>query len=167
MTEALLTFFDTQHLAPTFGSHPWQPQAPRLKAMLDGVREALATGDATRRQRAIDDLAAAADDMARAPDIITAGVADTGFAAQSRPWLDAMILWGRALRLTAAGLGAANGDQATANGFFAEAKRLSDQAAAVPPVPGANRIAGPIRVADGVLDRFILDAPMLIAAPAR
>lgn len=42
VTAALLTFFDTQHLAPTFGSQPWQEQAPQLKAVLDHVREAIA-----------------------------------------------------------------------------------------------------------------------------
>ncbi|NEK79553.1 MAG: beta-N-acetylglucosaminidase, partial [Xanthomonas perforans] len=53
VTAALLTFFDTQHLAPTFGSQPWQEQAPRLKAVLDHVREAIALGDTAARTQAI------------------------------------------------------------------------------------------------------------------
>ncbi|KQN21467.1 beta-N-acetylhexosaminidase family protein [Sphingomonas sp. Leaf30] len=163
-TAALLSFFDTQHLAPTFGSQPWQPQAPRLKAQLDAVRLALAEGDAAARGLALVDLARAADTLAAAPDTIRSGTIDPGFADQARPWLDAMQLWGRALQMTAAGLDAANRDGAAAAGYFAEARRLAAQAAAVQTIPGATRFDGAIRVADGVLDRFVADAPTLIAA---
>lgn len=162
-TAALLTFFDTQHMAPTFGSQPWQEQAPRLKAALDGVREALADGDAAARQRAIADLTTRADAIANAPDIIRSGTIDPGFAAQSRPWLDAMQLWGRALQLTAAGLDAANRGSDAADRYFADAKRLAGEAAAIKTIPGATRFDGPIKIADGVLDRFVADAPTLIA----
>ncbi|MEG8020793.1 beta-N-acetylhexosaminidase family protein [Sphingomonas aerolata] len=168
-TAALLSFFDTQHLAPTFGSQPWQPQAPRLKAQLDAVRLALAEGDAAARGLALADLASAADTLAAAPDTIRSGTIDPGFADQARPWLDAMQLWGRALQMTAAGLDAANHDGTAAPGYFAEARRLAAQAAAVQTIPGATRFDGTIRVADGVLDRFVADAPTLIvtaSAPA-
>ncbi len=163
-TAALLSFFDTQHLAPTFGSQPWQPQAPRLKAQLDAVRLALAEGDAAARGLALADLARAADTLAAAPDTIRSGTIDPGFADQARPWLDAMQLWGRALQMTAAGLDAANHDGTAAPGYFAEARRLAAQAAAVQTIPGATRFDGAIRVADGVLDRFVAEAPTLIAA---
>ncbi|WP_107044989.1 beta-N-acetylhexosaminidase family protein [Sphingomonas sp. STIS6.2] len=168
-TAALLSFFDTQHLAPTFGSQPWQPQAPRLKAQLDAVRLALAEGDAAARGLALADLARAADTLAAAPDTIRSGTIDPGFADQARPWLDAMQIWGRALQMTAAGLDAANHDGTAAPGYFAEARRLAAQAAAVQTIPGATRFDGAIRVADGVLDRFVAEAPTLIAtatAPA-
>ena len=163
VTAALLTFFDTQHLAPTFGSQPWQEQAPRLKAVLDAVREGIAGGDAGARRRAIADLTRTADDLASAPDIIRAGVADSGFAAQARPWLTAMQLWGRALQQTAAGLGAADAGSTAAPRFFADATRLAAEAAAIPSIPGATRFDGPVKIADGVLDRFVADAPTLIA----
>ena len=163
-TAALLSFFDTQHLAPTFGSQPWQPQAPRLKAQLDAVRLALAEGDAAARGLALADLARAADTLAAAPDTIRSGTIDPGFADQARPWLDAMQIWGRALQMTAAGLDAANHDGTAAPGYFAEARRLAAQAAAVQTIPGATRFDGAIRVADGVLDRFVAEAPTLIVA---
>ena len=162
-TAALLTFFDTQHLAPTFGSQPWQEQAPRLKAALDAVRAALADGDAGARRRGIADLAAQADALAGAPDIIRAGVADPAFAAQARPWLDALQLWGRALQLTAAGLAAADRGNAAGAHYFADAQRLAAEAAAVQTIKGATRFGGPVKIADGVLDRFIADAPGMIA----
>ena len=162
-TQALLRFFDTQHMAPTFGTQPWQPQAPRLKAELDAVRDALARGDAAERRAALATLATTADELADAPDIIRSGVADPAFAAQSAPWLDAMRLWGRALRLSAAGLSAAEQGGDAAPRYFAEAKRLAAEAAAIQSIPGATRFDGPIKIADGVLDRFVADAPGLIA----
>lgn len=162
-TEALLAFFDTQHMAPTFGSQPWQEQAPRLKAALDSVREALADGDTAVRRRAIADLTRQADAITNAPDIIRSGTIHPGFAAQSRPWLDAMQLWGRALQLTAAGLDAADRGSSAASRYFADAKRLGDEAAAVKTIAGATRFDGPIKIADGVLDRFVADAPAMIA----
>ncbi|CAE1139625.1 beta-N-acetylhexosaminidase family protein [Xanthomonas euroxanthea] len=168
VTAALLTFFDTQHLAPTFGSQPWQEQAPRLKAVLDHVRETIALGDAAARSQAIAELARTADAFAAAPQIIRTGVADKGFAEQSRPWLEAMDGWGRALQQTAAGLDAANRGDAQASVAFADAKRIAAEAAAIVSIPGATRFGGPVKIADGVLDRFIADAPRLIAykAPA-
>jgi hyaluronoglucosaminidase len=162
-TAALLTFFDTQHMAPTFGSQPWQEQAPRLKATLDRVREAIAGNDDAARRHAIADLAQRADDIANAPDIIRSGTVDPGFAAQSRPWLDAMQRWGRALQLTAAGLNAADRGSAAAPRYFADAKRLAAEAAAIQSIPGATRFDGPIKIADGVLDRFVADAPKFYA----
>ncbi|CAD1796788.1 beta-N-acetylglucosaminidase [Xanthomonas arboricola pv. juglandis] len=168
VTSALLTFFDTQHLAPTFGSQPWQEQAPRLKAVLDHVRETIALGDAAARSQAIAELARTADAFAAAPQVIRTGVADKGFAEQSRPWLEAMDGWGRALQQTAAGLDAANRGDAQASVAFADAKRIAAEAAAIVSIPGATRFGGPVKIADGVLDRFIADAPRLIAykAPA-
>ncbi|MFN3674904.1 MAG: beta-N-acetylglucosaminidase domain-containing protein [Sphingomonas pseudosanguinis] len=165
-TAALLELFDTQHLAPTFGSQPWQEQAPRLKALLDHVREALANGDGGERRAALAMLRAKADAITDAPDTIRAGVVDPGFAEQARPWLEAMQLWGRSLQLTAAGLAAADQGSATATRYFADAGRIAAQAAAVQSIPGAVRFDGPIKIADGVLDTFIADAPSLIAVSA-
>lgn len=168
---ALLTLFDTQHLAPTFGGQPWQPQAPHLKAVLGRVRDALAMGDAAEKRAALKALAAEADGLAQAPDLIRAGVTVPGFVDEARPWLDATALWGRALQLTTGGLEAAldgNGD--TAQRLFADADTLAKQAAAITSIPGAVRHDGPIKVADGVLDTFIHDAPDLVYAgksPAR
>ena len=161
VTAALLTFFDTQHLAPTFGSQPWQTQAPRLKTVLDQVREALASGDAAEKAAALDRLSATADDLTAAPDLIRAGVAVPGFADEAKPWLDATALWGRALKLTANGLRASLNARPSA-AVFAEAQNLAAQAAAINSIPGAVRFDAPVKVADGVLDTFIHDAPNLV-----
>ncbi|MBE9585699.1 beta-N-acetylglucosaminidase domain-containing protein [Mucilaginibacter sp. JRF] len=162
-TAALLTFFDTQHIAPTFGNQPWQEQAPRLKATLDAVREAIAGGDAATRKQAIANLVKCADDLAAASDVIRSGVVDPAFAQEARPWLDALQLWGRALQLTAAGLNAADQSSPAAIRYFATAKKLAAEAAAIQSIKGATRFDGPIKIADGVLDTFVADAPKLIA----
>jgi hyaluronoglucosaminidase len=158
-TKALLTFFDTQHMAPTFGSQPWQPQAPKLKAFLDDVREAIAAGDAAPAIASLTEYAAA---FTAAPDIIRSGTVDSAFAQQSYPWLDAMQLWGRALQLTAAGLDAANKGNVAAERYFANAKRLAAEATKMRSIKGATRFDGPIKIADGILDTFIADAPKMI-----
>jgi len=163
VTEALLTFFDTQHLAPTFGNQPWQPQAPRLRVLTNRVRDALASGDTAERAAALEALGQAADDLTAAPDLIRAGVTVPGFATEAQPWLDATALWGRALRLTVDGLSVE--DAASASRLFAEATRLADEAGKIWTIPGATRPEGPIKIADGVLDRFIADAPGLVYLP--
>ena len=128
------------------------------------MRDALARGDAAERRAALATLATVADELADAPDIIRSGIADPAFAAQSAPWLDAMQLWGRALRLSVAGLSAAEDGSDAASRYFVEAKRLATEAAAIQSIPGATRFDGPIKIADGVLDRFVADAPHLIAS---
>jgi len=163
VTEALLTFFDTQHLAPTFGNQPWQPQAPQLRTTINRVRDALASGDTAERAAALNALGKAADDLAAAPDLIRAGVIAPGFVTEAQPWLDATALWGRALHLTVDGLRAENG--AAASRLFGEAARLADEAAKIRTTPGATRPKGPIKVADGVLDVFIAEAPGLVYLP--
>ena len=131
------------------------------------MREALADGDERERRAALAELHAKADALADAPDTIRAGVVDPAFAEQAAPWLEAMQLWGRALQQTAAGLEAADKGKAAATRYFADAKRIAAQAAAVQSIKGAVRFDGPIKIADGVLDTFIADAPGLIAVTAK
>ncbi|MET1056634.1 MAG: hypothetical protein ABWY16_15100, partial [Pedobacter sp.] len=65
--------------------------------------------------------------------------------------------------LTAAGLDAADKGSSAAPRYFASAKSYVKQATAIQTIPGATRFGGSIMIADGVLDKFIVDAPMLIA----
>lgn len=164
VTRALLTFFDTQHLAPTFGNQPWQTQAPQLRAAINRVRDALAGTDMAERQAALSALSQWADDLSNAPDRIRAGVTDKGFVEEAAPWLTATALWGKALRLTVDGLRAA--DAQTAADRFTAAQGLAAEASKLRTIPGATRPEGPIKVADGVLDVFINEAPALVYWPA-
>ncbi|MCR6657870.1 MAG: hypothetical protein NVV72_00460 [Asticcacaulis sp.] len=128
------------------------------------MRDALASDNATERAAALDALGQAADELAAAPDLIRAGVIVPGFATEAQPWLDATALWCRALRLTVDGLRAE--DAGSASRLFGEAARLADEAAKIRTIPGATRPEGSIKIADGVLDRFIAEAPGLIYLPA-
>lgn len=116
---SLLAFFDTQHLAPTFGAEPWQSQAPELAARLDRFRTAWEAG---HERTALRSLRPYARLLAIAPERIRAGVADPGFVADSAPWLDALSLWGSAFERTLDALGARlDGHDAEAARWFAEA----------------------------------------------
>ncbi|WP_407468129.1 beta-N-acetylglucosaminidase domain-containing protein [Xanthomonas campestris] len=167
VTQALLTFFDTQHVAPTFGHLPWQPQAPRLKALVDDARDALASGDQAAITPALHALGNAADALAAAPAQIRAGSTTQAFVREADPWLTAAQLWGQSLRRSVDGVSAAlAANPQAASQQFDAAKQLAEQAAAIQSMPGATRFAGPVKVADGVLDSFVKDAPGLVYVPA-
>lgn len=161
--QALLMLFDLEHLAPTFGSQPWQPQAPALARVLDGVTDALTNGSPQARSDALRNLGALADRMTTAPATIRAGVHDKGFLAQSAPWLEAMGHWGKALQATTAGLTAALSADPTSAARFSEAAQEVQAASAISTIAGTTRPQGKIQMGDGVLDRFIRAAPLLIA----
>ncbi|MFC8229449.1 beta-N-acetylglucosaminidase domain-containing protein [Streptomyces sp. NPDC057287] len=159
-TRALLAFFDTQHLAPTFGDTNWQPQAPGLGARLADFTKAWNSGSRAERRAALRELDAYADVLGGAPGQIRTGVRDPAFLAQTKPWLDALDVWGDALNATLDGLRAElrAGD---GRADFARAAALAKQAAAFTTIPGTTRPQGTIKVADGVLDTFIKQAPQL------
>ncbi|MFD5872695.1 beta-N-acetylglucosaminidase domain-containing protein [Streptomyces sp. NPDC060322] len=159
-TRALLAFFDTEHLAPTFGDTNWQPQAPELASRLADFTQAWIGGSRTERRAALRELDAYADVLAGAPEQIRPGVRDPAFLAQTKPWLDALDLWGDALNATLDGLRAQH-RPGHGQADFAKAADLAKQAAAITTVPGTTRPQGTIKVADGVLDTFIKQAPQL------
>ncbi|HLM29589.1 MAG TPA: beta-N-acetylglucosaminidase domain-containing protein [Acidimicrobiales bacterium] len=164
--DALLAFFDVENLAPTSASSGTvsQPQAPALAAQLERFRASWDGGDPAG---AVAELRPYAELLAAAPERIRAGVVDDGFLADCAPWLDATALWGQALVATLAALDARIAGDATATeAHFDAAAALAGQAGAIRTIPGETRPEGPVRVADGVLDTFVADAPGL-GAPAR
>lgn len=158
-TEALLAFFDLEHLAPTFGDSPWQPQSPELSRRLAAFHQLWDSGDNTG---AIDALRPYATTIAQAPERIRAGVVDASFLTDVAPWLDATELLGQALVRTVDGLQSrVDGEEQEAQRYFAEAADLSDRAGTIETIPGETRPQGPVRVGDGVLDAFLEQAPQL------
>ncbi|MGW1816656.1 hypothetical protein ACWCQM_24185 [Streptomyces sp. NPDC002125] len=101
---------------------------------------------------------------AGAPERIRAGVKDPAFLAQTKPWLDALDLWGSSLNATLAGL-RDRLHEGDGQAEFAEAADLAKRAAAITTIPGTTRPQGTIKVADGVLDTFIEQAPTLRHPP--
>ncbi|MGH9231442.1 MAG: beta-N-acetylhexosaminidase family protein [Acidimicrobiales bacterium] len=156
--EALLAFFDLENLAPTSATSGAvsQPQAPALARQLDAFRTAWDRGD---RPGAVRGLRPYAQRLAAAPDVIRRSVTDRAFVDDARPWLDATVLWGRALVDSLDALDAAiAGDTAGARARIADAAAGADAAAAVETIPGETRPQGPVKVGDGVLDEFIAAA---------
>lgn len=156
-TEALLVFGDLEHMAPTFGTTPWQEQAPELAGK---VAEFWAAWDDGRRTEAIEGLRAHAAAIEGAPATIRGGAVQKGFTVDAADWLDATELWGEAMVTMLDALAAREaGDQDRADTLLAESKSLQEQARAVRVDPPRNSWgkAQP-RVGDGVLDTFLTEA---------
>ncbi|MEQ4723947.1 beta-N-acetylglucosaminidase domain-containing protein [Nonomuraea sp. B19D2] len=156
-TEALLIFGDLEHMAPTFGGTPWQPQAPELAKRVAAFWQAWDDG---RRADAIAAMRPYAKAIATAPATIRGGSVERGFTDDAASWLDATELWGRAMVAMLDVLRAREaGDEATADALLAESRDLQRQARAIRVSPPRNRwgSAQP-QVGDGVLDVFLTEA---------
>ncbi|SFE14747.1 hyaluronoglucosaminidase [Actinopolyspora alba] len=155
---ALMVFFDLNHTAVLPDGEPWLEPAPELRRRLDEFREAW-NGDASNRQGAVSELRGYARSIAEAPERIRKGTPED-FVSDVRPWLRATDLWGDALLATLDGLSArASGDSETASEEFRRAAELADRAGSVRTVEGETLPQGPVRLADGVLDDFVRQAP--------
>ncbi|SMD25275.1 beta-N-acetylhexosaminidase family protein [Kibdelosporangium aridum] len=140
-TRALLVFFDLNHLAPTFGPQPWQPQAPALRARIDGNP---------------DELRRYVRQMIEAPATIRATVTDKAFLDDAANWLDATELWARAMSSGLDTLDAITaGDRAAAAAARQQMDALASAAGKIRSVPGENRVEGVVRIGDGVIDVFL------------
>jgi hyaluronoglucosaminidase len=145
---ALLDFFDLNHLAPTFGPQPWQPQAPALAARVASFW----SGDPRAELRGY------VNRLIRAPAIIRATVADAGFRDDAANWLTATELWAGAMSRGLDTLAAIDaGDSGKAGAARASMDALAEEAALIRSVPGENRVEGVVQIADGVLDVFLAD----------
>lgn len=156
---ALMTFFDLNHTAPLPDGQPWLEPAPRLRARIDEFTRAWNEGG--DRAAALAEFRGYAQGVAEAPELIRQG-APKNFVSDVEPWLRATDLWGEALLTTLDGLDARlDGDAAGAKREFSRAEQLAQQAESVRTVQGETRPQGPVRVADGVLNKFIRQAPEL------
>ncbi|MFE7379528.1 beta-N-acetylglucosaminidase domain-containing protein [Streptomyces zhihengii] len=156
-TEALLVFGDLQHLAPTFGATPWQPQAPALAARVERFWSQWDTGD---RAAAVTELRAYAEAIRRAPEVVRGGRVEAGFTTDAAPWLDATALWGEAaVRMLDALDARLEGDAARADELLAVSHDLQRRARDVRIVPARNTWGSvQPKVGDGVLDVFLVQA---------
>jgi hyaluronoglucosaminidase len=149
---ALLDFFDVNHLAPTFGPQPWQPQAPVLSANIAAFWPAYEAGD----PGAVRDLRGYVRRLAGAPSAIRAAVEDDGFLSDAHNWLAATSLWARAMNSGLDTLAAIRANDAdSAADARAHIDALEDQALQIRSVPGENRVEGVVQIGDGVIDVFL------------
>lgn len=152
---AIGVFADLEHLAPTFGDTPWQPQAPVLAAKVAAFDQAW---DAGREAAAIRELRAYALQIRDAPAVIRGSSSvDPSFVRDCRLWLNASRLWGSALVAQLDALDASRlGDDATAAQLTRQADRYVARAKAITSDPKVNNwTATPLKVGDGVLDTAI------------
>ncbi len=156
-TESLLVFGDLQHMAPTFGDTPWQPQAPELARR---VEQFWKTWNEADRDTAVSSLRSYAVAVQRAPATIRAGEVKAGFTADAASWLDATELWGEAMVKMLDALAARQaGDKVTSDRLLAESGESQRQAHALrvdPPRNSWGKVQP--KVGDGVLDTFLAQA---------
>ncbi|HEX6355931.1 beta-N-acetylglucosaminidase domain-containing protein [Actinophytocola sp.] len=148
-TQALLDFFDLNHLAPTFGPQPWQPQAPALNAEIAAFWPHYEAGEP-------DDLRAHVRRLNAAPAVIRATVDDQGFLDDAANWLRATELWTGAMSRGLDVLSAVRADDAEAAAAARDRMdALEGQARQIRSVPGENRVEGVVQIGDGVIDVFL------------
>ncbi|MEV6901716.1 beta-N-acetylglucosaminidase domain-containing protein [Amycolatopsis sp. NPDC051372] len=153
-TAALQVFADLEHLAPTFGPTPWQPQAPVLAAKTKAFWQRWNAGD-----HRVADLREYAVQIRDAAKVIRGGRVESAFVDEASPWLDATALWGGAMVDQLDALAAAGrGDAKAAQRLTASADDLVARAQAVKTGDTNRWGVRQALVGDGVLDAFITQA---------
>ncbi|MFF1692433.1 beta-N-acetylglucosaminidase domain-containing protein [Streptomyces sp. NPDC058257] len=152
VADAVRTFVDLNHAAPTFGESNWQPQSPVLGPELDAFWKRYGS-DPSGAVRA---LRPTAREIEKVPAVLRAGVPDPQFLHDAKQWLDATELWGSALGHGLAALSAAQeGDDAEATRERAAMESLAGRARAISVDPAEHHQLGPVKIADPYLDEFV------------
>nr|WP_258052798.1 beta-N-acetylglucosaminidase domain-containing protein [Streptomyces sp. Ru73] len=152
VADAVQTFVDLNHLAPTFGPTPWQPQSPVLSARLAAFWKAYDTDP----KAALKQLRPTVDGIAEAPAVLRAGVPDKLFLHDADRWLDATALWGSAMRHGLATLTAVQNDD-SARAAKERAAMDADAIAAgkITSDPAETRPHGPVKIGDPFIGDFL------------
>ncbi|MEV5610616.1 beta-N-acetylglucosaminidase domain-containing protein [Streptomyces sp. NPDC052225] len=152
VADAVQVFVDLNHMAPTFGSTPWQPQSPILSARLASFWKTYDTDP----RAALRVLAPTAATIERTPAVLRAGVPDPLFLHDADRWLTATEHWGAALRhgLTALKAISAHDEPAAAAARKAMDTE-ADTAAHVTVDPAEHHQTGPVKIADPYLQDFV------------
>ncbi|MER7396761.1 beta-N-acetylglucosaminidase domain-containing protein [Streptomyces sp. NPDC000151] len=152
VADSVQTFVDLNHMAPTFGDTPWQPQAPVLSARLAEFWKAYDNDP----RAAVKKLRPTVEDIARTPGVLRAGVPDKLFLHDADRWLDATELWGSAMRHGLATLTAVqDGDAARAAKERAAMDTDATSAGKITSDPEETRPHGPVKIADPFIGDFL------------
>ncbi|MEV0318536.1 beta-N-acetylglucosaminidase domain-containing protein [Streptomyces sp. NPDC050658] len=152
LADAVQTFVDLNHAAPTFGAKNWQPQSPVLGPKLKAFWQKYETDPAA----AIETLRPTAKEIEKTPAALRAGVPDKLFLHDADRWLDATELWGRALRHGLAALTAVEaGDKEKAAEERKAMDGLAKQASEITVDPAEHHQRGPVKIADPFLEEFV------------
>ncbi|MFI0982089.1 beta-N-acetylglucosaminidase domain-containing protein [Streptomyces sp. NPDC021093] len=152
LADAMQVFVDLNHLAPTFGTTPWQPQSP----VFGPKTEAFWKRYATDPRGAIKAFRPAVDEITRVPDALRGGLPDKLFLADAANWLDATKLWGQSMRYGLDALTAIqHGDAAKAE----TARRAMDERATaatkITVDPKEHHQLGRVRLGDPFIEDFV------------
>ncbi|MGW7269574.1 beta-N-acetylhexosaminidase family protein [Streptomyces sp. NPDC054864] len=152
VADAVQTFVDLNHAAPTFGESNWLPQSPVLGPKLDAFWKRYESDPAG----ALRALRPTAREIEKVPAVLRAGVPDQQFLHDAKQWLDATELWGSAMRHGLAALTAAQeGDSAAAARERASMESLAGRARAISVDPAEHHQLGAVKIADPYLDEFV------------
>ncbi|MFM9369429.1 beta-N-acetylhexosaminidase family protein [Streptomyces sp. Da 82-17] len=154
VADALQRFVDLNHLAPTFGDQPWQPQSPRLTA----ETAAFWTAYEAEPAAALREFGDVVKEIRRAPATLREGLPDRLFLSDADRWLDATQLWGEAMDHGLNTLAAIEaGDAAKA---AAEREAMDAAAAAAGKItvdPEEHHQVGPVLLGDPVIEEFLAE----------
>ncbi|MFI5805114.1 beta-N-acetylglucosaminidase domain-containing protein [Streptomyces sp. NPDC051561] len=152
LADAVQVFVDLNHLAPTFGTTPWQPQSPVFGARASAFRERYATdpGGAVRAFRP------AVEEIAELSGVLRGGLPDKLFLSDASNWLDATELWGRSMShgldvLTAIG----RGDVVAAEAARKEMDARAEAAVRITVDPKEHHQLGRVRLGDPFIEDFV------------
>ncbi|MEV8019121.1 beta-N-acetylglucosaminidase domain-containing protein [Streptomyces sp. NPDC086554] len=152
VADAVQTFVDLNHAAPTFGESNWQPQSPVLGPKLDAFWKRYESDPAG----AVRALRPTAKSIEGVPGVLRAGVPDSLFLHDAKQWLDATELWGSALRHGLAALTAAqSGDADAAAKSLAAMEEAAGRASSIQVDPAEHHQHGPVKIADPFLEEFV------------
>ncbi|QKW05749.1 beta-N-acetylglucosaminidase domain-containing protein [Streptomyces sp. NA04227] len=153
VADAVERFVDLNHLAPTFGDQPWQPQSPRLTAELDAFWKQYAQ-DPAAALRAL--RGGAVRDIARVPATLRESLPDKLFLSDAARWLDATALWGRAMRHGVDALAALeSGDTEQAETERTAMRARAAEASKITVDPQEHHQVGSVRVGDPLIENFL------------
>ncbi|MGW8377953.1 beta-N-acetylglucosaminidase domain-containing protein [Streptomyces sp. ODS28] len=149
---AVRVFVDLNHLAPTFGDRPWQPQSPVLNSKLAPFWERYRSDPAA----ALRQVRPVADSIARTPGILRKGGTDPRFLADSERWLQATELWGTAMQHGVRTLAALqDGDGERAAGERAAMDKDATAASKIMVDPAEHHRLGPVLLGDPFIGDFL------------
>ncbi|MFC9246173.1 beta-N-acetylglucosaminidase domain-containing protein [Streptomyces sp. NPDC057136] len=150
--DAVQTFVDLNHAAPTFGAEPWQPQAPVFSAELERFWDDYRTDE----PRAIREFRPTVAAITKAPETIRAGVPDKLFLSDASRWLDATKLWGQAMGRGLDTLAAIEaGDASTAAAQRDAMDARADEASKITVDPVEHHQLGQVKIGDPFIADFV------------
>ncbi|MFF0739753.1 beta-N-acetylglucosaminidase domain-containing protein [Streptomyces sp. NPDC004111] len=152
LADAVQRFVDLNHLAPTFGTTPWQPQSPVFGPKTTAFWERYASDP----RGAIRAFRPAVREIADLPDTLRRGLPDKLFLSDASNWLDATKLWGQSMAygldaLTAIG----RGDAAAAETARRAMDARAGAAVKITVDPKEHHQLGRVRLGDPFIEDFV------------